>query len=243
MTDDANPPKTPVDWAAIQAEWRIGVLSNYALAEKYGISETRIRQRAKKEKWVRDISEEVRKRAKQLKVERIAKEAGDAKIDGIRAKMREALENGGIPEEGSPSPSLTAPHTDPIVEAAAEVKIQIVAEHCARAKRYREIADLYIALLNKYLKGSPEEKAEAAKTLFGGRQGDNLQAAMKVAVDAVEKVQKIERQNYDIEGDPRKIEISGPNGGPIQKELDLSSLTVEELIALENLAEKLSTKG
>lgn len=41
------------DWAAIEIDYRAGQLSNRALAEKYGVSDTAIRKRAKQAEWTK----------------------------------------------------------------------------------------------------------------------------------------------------------------------------------------------
>jgi transposase-like protein len=57
MGSDA--PKT--DWERIEAEYRTGKLSVSEIGRQYGVSHTAINKRAKKEGWVRDLSEKVRK--------------------------------------------------------------------------------------------------------------------------------------------------------------------------------------
>ena len=46
--------RKPVDWLAIEGEYRAGVKSVNSLAAEHGISEGAIRKRAKKEGWSRD---------------------------------------------------------------------------------------------------------------------------------------------------------------------------------------------
>jgi len=55
-----------IDWDAIEAEYRIGLASLRAIADKYGCSEAAIRKRAGKYKWVRDLAAKVRQRAEEL---------------------------------------------------------------------------------------------------------------------------------------------------------------------------------
>jgi hypothetical protein len=52
-------PKT--DWERIEAEYRAGKLSVSEIGRQYGVSHTAINKRAKKEGWVRDLSEKVQK--------------------------------------------------------------------------------------------------------------------------------------------------------------------------------------
>lgn len=58
-------------WEAIRDEYRAGALSIRAIADRHGPTEAAIRARARKEKWERDLSEQVRAatRAKQQRDE------------------------------------------------------------------------------------------------------------------------------------------------------------------------------
>lgn len=55
MTDQPRQPFEPsdVDWDAIERAYRAGGLSNRAIAAEHGITESAIRQRAKKDGWVK----------------------------------------------------------------------------------------------------------------------------------------------------------------------------------------------
>lgn len=52
-----------IDWTAIEAEYRAGTLSNRQIAERFGVSESAIRSRANKGKWVRSAHESAQPRA------------------------------------------------------------------------------------------------------------------------------------------------------------------------------------
>lgn len=54
------------DWDQIEADYRIGALSNREIAKTYGVSEGAIRQRAKQHGWVRGEALKLRERAKQI---------------------------------------------------------------------------------------------------------------------------------------------------------------------------------
>jgi hypothetical protein len=57
MASDAS--KT--DWERIEAEYRTGKLSVSEIGRQYGVSHTAVNKRAKREGWVRDLSDKVRK--------------------------------------------------------------------------------------------------------------------------------------------------------------------------------------
>lgn len=51
--------KPPVDWIAVEDDYRTGQLSNVMLANKHGVSEGAIRKRAKQHGWVKDLTRKV----------------------------------------------------------------------------------------------------------------------------------------------------------------------------------------
>lgn len=56
--------RKPIDWQAIEREYRVGQLSLRALAEKHGTTASTISRRAAKFGWVQDASQEVRERTR-----------------------------------------------------------------------------------------------------------------------------------------------------------------------------------
>lgn len=58
MSEDA--PRQPIDWEAIEREYRAGQLSVREIGRRYSVTDGAIRQRAKREKWPRDLSDQVR---------------------------------------------------------------------------------------------------------------------------------------------------------------------------------------
>lgn len=56
----------PVDWEAIEREYRAGVKPLRLLGEQYGISHTAIQKKAKREEWKRDLSHKVKQREDEL---------------------------------------------------------------------------------------------------------------------------------------------------------------------------------
>jgi hypothetical protein len=83
-----------IDWAACEADYRSGSLSNRQLAELYGCGESGVRDRAKRFGWQRDLSEAVRKatNAKLLRAElRSADPRSDAQIVDDGAELRAAV--------------------------------------------------------------------------------------------------------------------------------------------------------
>lgn len=55
--------KTEIDWLAVEADYRPGILSNRDIARKHGCTEGGVRRKAKKEGWVKDLSAKIESKA------------------------------------------------------------------------------------------------------------------------------------------------------------------------------------
>ncbi|WP_252108980.1 MULTISPECIES: hypothetical protein [unclassified Halomonas] len=64
------------DWEAIESAYRAGSLSIRNIAEKHGVSDTAIRKHAAKHGWQRDLTEQVRKAARDKLVREKVRESG-----------------------------------------------------------------------------------------------------------------------------------------------------------------------
>ena len=89
-------------WNKIRAEWLKGGITQKALAEKYGLSEKTIRNRAYKEGWKKQkgqiqdkVEEETRGRIVRARVNHLEKliEANEALLDGLLAMAGEIKEH------------------------------------------------------------------------------------------------------------------------------------------------------
>jgi len=58
----SSAPRRQFDWEAIEREYRAGQLSVAEIARQHGLSHTAINKRAKKDGWLRDLTERVRER-------------------------------------------------------------------------------------------------------------------------------------------------------------------------------------
>lgn len=56
--------RKPIDWEAVERDYRLGQLSLRALAEKHGCTAAAISKKAKEKGWVQDATQEVRERTR-----------------------------------------------------------------------------------------------------------------------------------------------------------------------------------
>ena len=63
--------KKPIDWEAIETDYRAGIKSLRVMATEYGVSHVAIKKRADKEEWVKDLSAKI-KAAAEAKVNKAA---------------------------------------------------------------------------------------------------------------------------------------------------------------------------
>lgn len=235
MSDD-----TPrVDWDALYAEYRLGLVSIRELGRKYGISDTAIHKRAQANGWERDVGEAVRKRTQ----EKIFENEQQKRIaDEVCNQLGANPEDGGNAENVADS---LRPHKS-VVEVAADIRAQIVGKHSEATESLRKTLKTLLGYIDVYLnKDGDDEERKVAHFILFPKQTDSLGGLLRTVSEMMERIQRLDRQSYAIDGDPRRIEVTGKDGNPIRvkKELDLSGFTNEELAALDKLAEAVSSGG
>lgn len=58
--------RPPIDWAAVELDYRTGRFTDRVLSTKYGAAHTTISRRAKRDGWQRDLAEAVAQRTREL---------------------------------------------------------------------------------------------------------------------------------------------------------------------------------
>lgn len=81
-------PRKPIDWEAIEREFRAGQLSVREIARRFSVTDTAIRLKAKRECWPRDLSERVRE---EVRCELVRSEL---RSESSREAIREAAARG-----------------------------------------------------------------------------------------------------------------------------------------------------
>lgn len=105
---------TKTDWEAIERHYRAGVLSLREIGGKYGVSDTAIRKRAKKEDWTRDLAAKIQSKADALVRKR-----------EVRAQVR----NANLQTERE------------LIEATADIIATVRMEHRGDISRARKLAN------------------------------------------------------------------------------------------------------
>lgn len=125
-------PKSPrrraaADWETIERDYRAGIKSIRQIAKEQGISHTAIQKKAESEQWTRDLAGKIRA-------------AADAKLAREVATPKVATEVARATERD-------------IVEANAEIQVQIVREHRGNIQRARGLTQQLLDDLSNAMSG------------------------------------------------------------------------------------------
>lgn len=126
--------KKPIDWEAIERDFRLGQLSLRALAEKHGCTAAAISKKSKEKGWVRDATAEVRERTRAALLTAPRKE--EAKVNGVNS-------------------TVNTP-TQEDIEVAVQTNLQVISRH------RRDIAKGHglVHLLFKQLESAAQDREE-----------------------------------------------------------------------------------
>jgi hypothetical protein len=178
-----------VDWDLIQREYRLGQKTMRQIASEFGIQTSSLSRKAKADGWVQDKAPEVRARAKAvLLVSDLAKQQ-------IKA---------------TPGPDE--------IEAAAEVRIQVVLGHRQGLSRLRGLKNKLLAHLEAAVDNMPElsdliEEARRENEFGVDKFNDWMRKAMdrpqlvddlKKLAEIDERTRKGEREAFSLDDDGDK---------------------------------------
>ncbi|MFS1538546.1 MAG: hypothetical protein ACL7BU_07420 [Candidatus Phlomobacter fragariae] len=128
------------DWEAIESAYRAGSLSVRAIADKHGVTEGAIRKRAKKNGWLRNLTEKVR--------------------EATRTKL---VHN----EERGISTQSKKPTDEDIIEQAASEAAEVVLGHRADLVGWKRITNKLRVFLNN-VDITEDNHAAIARTITAG---------------------------------------------------------------------------
>jgi hypothetical protein len=115
-----------IDWEKVETEFRAGQFSIREIARQHGVTDAAIRKRAKAAKWTRDLTDQVRRAAKN---------------EAVRSAVRTALSREPIDDAE-------------IVRTHASRGARAIEGHLARAERLKRLSDRLMNELETYMAGS-----------------------------------------------------------------------------------------
>ena len=259
------PALSPEEWLALRAEWEMGTVSNLALAAKFNVSEKAIRKRAVSEGWAR--SPAALAAAQSVAVARAVLEHDEASRPKSEpsdpSDRREKL----APKERSDHSSDFSDPSDPedqennqptsLVAEARELTIDRVAEvmkvgvlrDLRRIDQLSETFDQLHRHVTKLLFVMTDHKdpdLEVLEVLADGK--DAIASKITALTRLAESIQVQRRKALGMEDRPKRVELSGVDGAPIEHQhevtqterklvLDFAKMPTAELEAYQRLVE------
>lgn len=220
-------------WMALKAEWETGVLTNQALAQKYGIDHKAIKYRAERENWQR-ISGATAQVVKLEIQNRVKSEVSKPKH--VRKKHQ--------PVEEMVSPEKRALLREAAMEHAIRTMAEATTTQLQRAAELKVLFSDYASKIRDVLSGDQEKAREAAERILSSPTA-NIATAIAALTNMAEKIQKMERLALGIDQlsgseninqraqNPLVLSNDGETGLPV---IDVTSLPNAQLVALRELA-------
>lgn len=197
---DASGKRQPVDWEAVERDYRTGSFTDRELGAKYGRSHTAIQKRAREHGWQKDLAGAVKvATAARLAESEVAKVASTEVAKKVAKQVASAI-----------------PATTQVVAALAEVNFQVLTRHRTDIKTTRDLA---MDMLHELHLGthSPEELQALFKLATAGASDDDMAAItqsfrdmMKLhsrvssvhkLADTLSKLQGLERKAFSLDDD------------------------------------------
>jgi len=147
----------PVDWVAVEADYRAGVLTDRAIGKAHGLSHGAIQKRAKRDGWTRDLSKRIEKR----RDDKVARAA--------------------VAKQGS---QLSPATEKQVVEANADLQSSLILSHRKDVGAAREIVNAMFAELG--ILGDPKVQEGLRLLAMGEAAKDGGAEAMKSMLKAVD---------------------------------------------------------
>lgn len=159
--------KKPIDWEAIERDYRADIKSLRQMADEYGCSHVAIKKRADKEGWTKDLSAKIKAKA----VEKVNSEAVNSEVNAER-KIAEKE----------------------VIEANAELQKSIILAHRKDIKRSREVAIALLAELESQTNDAElyEKLAELVNDPESS-DADKMQQAFKKAIGLSSRVDTMKK--------------------------------------------------
>lgn len=200
--------RSDIDWEAVERDYRLGILTLKQISDKFGISDSQLRAKAKKLGWERDLSKDVRSAAK-AKVLKKTKEAAEAEFRNT------------VKESAQESAEKSAVVTFSAVDVAAEAQATIELKQRGRLNNLNAMFEKLMTQMGEVLSNTVEvrelaakilaEDPGAAKELFKLTSLPVMMDTAKRAVELNSKLQNDERIAFGIGDD------DGNKGGSLEE--------------------------
>ena len=146
--------RSDIDWEAIEADYRINAISTRRIAEKHGVADSAVRNRAKRGGWERDLSRTVELATKSAMIKQAQEKAQEKAQSELKGANRGALEEAIGAEIGAEK----AKRVISGVEAAVSQRVGVLTKHQAI------VADMMETVVNQHIEN--KVAAAEAKTLL-----------------------------------------------------------------------------
>ncbi len=167
--------RADIDWERVERLYRAGQLTIQQVADECGVSNSQVRERAKKHGWSRDLSEAIAARTKE-------------KISAIDVS---ALVEQSAQESAQKSAQKSAALIKDAIEQASDIAAGVIIKHRASLRLDADRADRVEALFDECMNGAESVRDVAA-----------LAQALKTLVDARAKIRDQERVTYQLDKEP-----------------------------------------
>lgn len=178
--------RVKVNWEKVELAYRANVKTVAQIAKEFGIKDSTLRSRAKRNGWSRDLAKRIRLEANKI-----------VNADAVKREVGrlESIENTTVEENAKLTASIRISHREDIGKARAlsmmlleDLKAQIGADNRAR------LEDLFIAALQAEVVDASQLEAYERVTSLS-----NHVRVMKELADTMTKLVTLERQAYGLD--------------------------------------------
>ena len=168
------------DWEAIGREYRAGQLSIREISRRHGVSESGIRQKAKTLGWERDLSEQVRRKAR---------------TEAVRAELRDvnATDEEIVEEAGKRGADVITTHRRDIRDGREIVEMMLgeLKTECTHHQLLAELAEGHIT--------AEEMDARAANAVRRAVSLPGRAGTIRDLSQSMQRLVALERQAYGLD--------------------------------------------
>lgn len=199
MADNAKSSRKPVDWEAIEREFRAGQLSVVEIGRQHSLSHTAINKRAKKHGWKRDLADRVRK------------------------EISARLVSDEVSEEVSAANARAA------IETAASRGVEVVRQHRGDIKGQRDLVRMLVGELQEQSNPETNAAlSETIDTETDSKRRASMQRAISLSARAGVMRDLAQAGKVLIDLERQAFSLDAGNNDTVQPKVSAEPLTDEE---------------